>query len=193
MGGNSKKGASSKLDVKGKTVVLTGTMAGIHRDDITRMLTELGARVTGSVSKKTDYVFAAADAGSKKTVAERLGVTVLGESELFALIGTPHVEPHKPAKPPTQEMKAKVAARAPKAGASLSGVTVVITGTLSRPRADVQAMLEAVGAIVHGSVSANTQYLIAGAGVGAAKTSKAAALGVKVIDEATMNSLLGES
>ncbi len=185
--------ASGKIDVNGKTVVLTGTMAGIHRDDITRKLTALGARVTGSVSKKTDYVFAAADAGSKKSVAERLGVPVLGESELFALIGTPHAEPKQPAKPPTEEMKAKVAARAPKTGARFAGVTVVITGTLSKPRAEVQSMLEAAGAVVHGSVSANTQYLLAGAGVGATKTSKAAALGVKVIDEATMNSLLGKS
>lgn len=188
-----KKGTAGKLDVNGKTVVLTGTINGMHRDDVTAKLTALGARVTGSVSKKTDYVFAAADAGSKKSVAESLGVPVLGEAELFALIGAPHVEPKKPAPPPTQAAKAKVAARAPKAAAGLSGVTIVITGTLSKPRAEIESMLEAAGAIVHGSVSANTQYLVAGAGVGATKTSKATALGVKVIDEATMRSLLGES
>ncbi len=87
--------------------------------------------------------------------------------------------------------RVKVAARAPKRSAGLAGVTVVLTGTLSRPRADIESELEAAGAIVHGSVSANTQYLVAGAGVGAAKTSKATALGVKVIDEATMRTLLG--
>jgi len=53
-------------------------------------------------------------------------------------------------------------------------------------------MLKAAGAVVHGSVSANTQYLITGAGVGATKTNKAASLGVKVIDEKTMMSLLEE-
>jgi NAD-dependent DNA ligase len=179
-----------RVDVKGKTVVLTGTMTGIHRDDVEAKLASLGAHVTGSVSKKTDLVFAAADAGSKRRVAESLGIPVLGEAELFALIGAPHVEPKARPKPPTKEAKAKVAARAPKRGVGLAGVTVVITGTLSRPRAEIESKLEAAGAIVHGSVSANTQYLVAGAGVGAAKTSKAAALGVKVIDEATMRSLL---
>ncbi len=179
-----------KLDVKGKTVVLTGTMAGIHRDDVAAKLSALGARVTGSVSKKTDIVFAAADAGSKKTAAESLGIPVFGEAELFALIGAPKVAPKKPAKPPSDDAKKKVQTRAPKASTGFHGVTVVITGTLSKPRNEIEAMLKRAGAVVHGSVSANTQYLVAGAGVGATKTSKATALGVKVIDEATMRSLL---
>jgi NAD-dependent DNA ligase len=189
-----------KLDVKGKAVVLTGTMTGIHRDDIKAKLEDLGAVVHGSVSKKTDIVFAAADAGSKKAVAERLGIAVYAEKDLFALIGTPKYvppkTPSKPKKPQTAaaiaKAKSKVAARAPSVGAHFHGVTVVITGTLSRGRAEIQKMLKNAGAIVHGSVSANTQYLVAGAGVGATKTSKAAALGVKVIDEKTMLSLLEE-
>ena len=189
-----------KIDVKGKAVVLTGTMTGIHRDDIKAKLEDLGAVVHGSVSKKTDILFAAADAGSKKGTAERLGIPVYTEKDLFALIGTPKVVPPKnpsrPKKPQTEEAiakgKAKVASRAPAAASHFHGVTVVITGTLSKPRADVQAMLKNAGAIVHGSVSANTQYLVAGAGVGATKTNKAAALGVKVIDEKTMMSLLDE-
>ena len=181
-----------KISVEGKTVVLTGTVTGIHRDEVKKKLAALGAHVTGSVSKKTDILFAMADAGSKKAAAESFGVAIYGEPELFALIGTPDVEPKKPPRPISTAAKEKVHARAPKTSDGIVGMTVVITGTLSRPRAEVEAALRRAGAIVHGSVSANTQYLVAGAGVGATKTSKAAALGVKVIDEATMNALLAD-
>ena len=182
------------MNVKGKTVVLTGTVPGIERKDVKTKLTALGAHVTGSVSHHTDILFAMADAGSKKIAAESLGVKVLGEKDLFALIGKPAaVKPKKPAKPVTQAAKAKVAARAPKASDGLRGEAVVVTGTMSKPRLAVEAELRAVGAIVHGSVSANTQYLITGSSVGAAKISKAQALGVKVIDEATMRKLLART
>jgi DNA ligase (NAD+) len=131
------------------------------------------------------------DAGANKLAdAERHGVTVLGEAALFSLIGKPDA-PKTPPKPITREAKAKVAERKPDEGEGFSGKTCVITGTLSLERAEIAAMLEEAGAKVTGSVSANTHYLITGAGVGAAKTSKATALGVTVIDEATMREMLG--
>jgi DNA ligase (NAD+) len=58
-------------------------------------------------------------------------------------------------------------------------------------RSEIAALLEAAGANVTGSVSANTHYLITGAGVGASKLTKATALGVAIIDEAKMNEMLG--
>jgi len=184
-------GGSTKLSVNGKTVVLTGTVPGMERKDAEAKLTGLGARCTSSVSKKTDYVFAMADAGSKKADAERLGIPVLTETVLFALIGKPGAPPKASAKPITKAAKKKVAARkADLNDAGFAGKTVVLTGTLSRQRADIAAVLEEAGATVTGSVSANTHYLITGAGVGAAKTSKASALGVTVIDEAKMNEML---
>ncbi|HEY0251069.1 MAG TPA: BRCT domain-containing protein, partial [Kofleriaceae bacterium] len=85
-----------KLSVTGKTVVLTGTVTGMQRKDVEDKLKGLGAKVTSSVSKKTDFVFATADAGSKKAEAEKLGVLVLGETQLFSLIG----KPGSAAKPP---------------------------------------------------------------------------------------------
>ena len=181
-----------KLSVTGKTVVLTGTIPGMERKDAEAKLKGLGAKVISSVSKKTDFLFAMDDAGSKKADADRLGVLVLGSTELFALIGKPGAVPRKPKAPITAEAKKKVKARAPKASKGFAGVTVVITGTLSAGRSEISARLEEAGAIVAGSVSANTQYLITGAGVGASKIGKATALGVKVIDEATMNEMLGE-
>ncbi len=181
---------STKLTVMGKTVVLTGTVPGMQRDDVEAKLVGLGARCTGSVSKKTDLVFAMADAGSKKAEAERLGIPVLGEVQLFSLIGKPGGPERKPAKPVSKEAKEKVSERRPEQSEGFAGKTVVITGTLSKQRSEIAALLEEAGAKVTGSVSANTHYLITGAGVGAAKTSKATALGVTVIDEATMNEML---
>jgi DNA ligase (NAD+) len=70
----------------GKTVVLTGTLASMTREDATAALEQLGARVSGSVSRKTSYVVAGDEAGRKLEKARQLGVEVLGEAEFLKLI-----------------------------------------------------------------------------------------------------------
>lgn len=70
----------------GKTVVLTGTLDSMGRKEATDILENLGAKVTGSVSKATDAVVAGHDAGSKLDKAQALGITVLSESEFLELI-----------------------------------------------------------------------------------------------------------
>ena len=70
----------------GKTFVLTGTFPTLSREDAKAMLEAAGAKVAGSVSKKTDYVVAGADAGSKLTKAQELGVSVLDEAGMLALL-----------------------------------------------------------------------------------------------------------
>ena len=73
--------------VTGKTVVFTGTLTTIGRSEAKAHAERLGAKVSGSVSKKTDYVIAGTDAGSKLEKATELGLTVLTEQEWLALIG----------------------------------------------------------------------------------------------------------
>jgi DNA ligase (NAD+) len=71
----------------GKTLVLTGTMPNLTREEATRRVEAAGGKVTGSVSKKTDYVVAGADPGSKLTKAQEIGTEVLDEDGLLALLG----------------------------------------------------------------------------------------------------------
>jgi DNA ligase (NAD+) len=72
----------------GKTVVLTGTLNAMGRDEAAKKLEALGAKISGSVSKKTDFVIAGESAGSKLTKAQELGVTVIeDEAEFLRLLG----------------------------------------------------------------------------------------------------------
>lgn len=72
---------------EGKTVVVTGSLQNYTRNSIKEKLESLGAKVSGSVSKKTDYVLAGEEAGSKLTKARNLGVKVLTEDEFEEMIG----------------------------------------------------------------------------------------------------------
>jgi DNA ligase (NAD+) len=80
-----KKRRGTKL--AGKTFVLTGTLAHFTRDEAKKMIEDAGGKVTGSVSKKTDYVVAGADAGSKLDKAKELGVGVIDEKEMEKIVG----------------------------------------------------------------------------------------------------------
>ena len=81
-----KKARKAEGKLAGKQFVLTGTLPTYSRDDATRMIEEAGGRVTGSVSKKTDYVVVGADPGSKLDKARSLNVKTIDEAELLKLL-----------------------------------------------------------------------------------------------------------
>lgn len=79
--------AAAGTSLAGKTFVLTGTLPTLGREAAKQLLEAAGAKVSGSVSKKTDYVVAGAEAGSKLEKAVELGVSVLSEAEMLTLLG----------------------------------------------------------------------------------------------------------
>jgi DNA ligase (NAD+) len=79
------------LDTSGaaydKIFVLTGALPTLSRDEATRRIRDCGGKVTGSVSKKTDFVVCGADPGSKQVKAVELGIAILDEAGLLNLLG----------------------------------------------------------------------------------------------------------
>ena len=78
---------SLKNEITGKIFVLTGTLPTLKRDQAAALIEAAGGKVSGSVSKKTDFVVAGAEAGSKLEKAQSLGIAVLSEEELLGMLG----------------------------------------------------------------------------------------------------------
>ena len=79
-----KTGVDNRFD--GKTFVLTGTLENYTRDEASEIIENFGGKTSSTVSKKTNYVLAGEEAGSKLTKAQQLGVTILSEEEFMKLI-----------------------------------------------------------------------------------------------------------
>ncbi|XLM20380.1 NAD-dependent DNA ligase LigA, partial [Chromobacterium piscinae] len=77
---------AAALPLDGKTLVLTGTLPTLSRDQAKALIEAAGGKVSGSVSKKTHYVVAGEEAGSKLAKAQELGVAILDEAGLQALL-----------------------------------------------------------------------------------------------------------
>src|SRR2546430_2432308 len=119
------------MNVKGKTVVLTGTLSALSREEAEAGLKKLGARVTGSVSAKTDILFAGEKAGSKLAKATRLGIAIYGEDELCELLGVKASKKKERKKPEPVPVFAGTPT-------TLTGKTICVTGTLSVERDEME-------------------------------------------------------
>jgi DNA ligase (NAD+) len=84
--GEARPAAAAAGPLAGKTLVLTGTLPTLSRDEAKALIEAAGGKAAGSVSKKTDYVVAGAEAGSKLARAEELGIAILGETGLMELL-----------------------------------------------------------------------------------------------------------
>ncbi|MFT3711380.1 MAG: hypothetical protein QM817_27420 [Archangium sp.] len=174
------------IDVKGKTVVLTGTFQKLKRDEAETALEKLGAKVSGSVSAKTHFLFVGVDAGSKLAKAKSLGVPVHDEAALMKILSG--VAEDAKEEVAEQKAKEKKAAATPSKGAKkvsvFAGKIVVCTGTFATmKRSDAEKTLRDAGAEVNGSVSAKTNILIVGEDAGS-KLAKAQKLGIQIMTEA---------
>ncbi|RYD05706.1 hypothetical protein N752_07355 [Desulforamulus aquiferis] len=74
------------MTLAGKTFVVTGTLEGFSRQEAQRAIEELGGKVSGSVSKNTDYVLVGENPGSKRDKAVKLGIRILNEQEFTEMI-----------------------------------------------------------------------------------------------------------
>jgi DNA ligase (NAD+) len=82
-----KRAAPTSPGIAGKTIVVTGTLERLSREEIEKLIKSLGGKTSGSVSKKTDFIVAGEKAGTKLDKAKALGVTVLNETEFEKLLG----------------------------------------------------------------------------------------------------------
>ncbi|MDD4736446.1 MAG: hypothetical protein PHP44_10130, partial [Kiritimatiellae bacterium] len=95
-------GGTEKADspIAGKTFVITGTLPVRGRDEMADLIRARGGKVTGSVSRRTDYVIAGENAGSKLTDAQTLGIPILTEEQFNQLLGAASETPQPAAPPP---------------------------------------------------------------------------------------------
>ena len=169
-------GSGAGGGLQGKVFVITGTLPRRSREACKAAIEAVGGSVKSSVSGKTDYLVAGEKAGSKLTKAQELGVGILDEDALDALLA-----------------EAEAAAEA-SAGEgppqTLAGLSFVVTGTLPRrSRDEAKAAIEAGGGRVVSAVSKKTDYLVAGEKAGS-KLAKAEALGIVVLDEDALDAML---
>lgn len=173
--------AKAPSSVDGKKVCVTGTLHKLKRKEVEAMLTDLGAKVVGSVSKNTDLLIAGEKAGSKLDKAQSLGIDIIDEDGLLKLLGTDDPKPPAIASQPKPT---------PASSGPFVGKKVCVTGKFhGMTRKEVQSTLAKMGADVSSSVSSKTDVLVVGTDAGS-KLDKAEDLGIEILDEAAFTKMV---
>eukprot|EP00300_Choanocystis_sp_HF-7_P006189 c14540_g1_i1.p1 GENE.c14540_g1_i1~~c14540_g1_i1.p1 ORF type:complete len:318 (-),score=79.93 c14540_g1_i1:93-1019(-) len=197
------------MSVEGKKIAITGTLS-MKRAELKDLIEAAGGKVMAKVSKNTDIVVVGEDAGEKLTQAEDLGLTIWTEDEIVASLtskkskakeskpepkaaakGKAKAAPAKAAEP-KKSTRGKAAAKEAPDDSEIAGKKFVLTGTLSRKRAEIKALIEAAGGKVLSAVSKNVDIIIAGED-GGEKLDKANDLGLTVWDESEIMAALEDS
>jgi DNA ligase (NAD+) len=168
----------------GKTFVVTGELMNYLRKDIEKLITDLGGKATGSVSKNTNYVVAGEAAGSKLDRARELGVPVLSEEDFEKLLKDLRTQKRAAPSPAGSAGASPSPAPAPAVGSTpLAGKTVVVTGTLvNYQRKDIEKRITELGGKPGSGVSKNTSFVVVGTDAGS-KLDRARELGIPVYTE----------
>eukprot|EP00300_Choanocystis_sp_HF-7_P006190 c14540_g1_i2.p1 GENE.c14540_g1_i2~~c14540_g1_i2.p1 ORF type:complete len:288 (-),score=75.09 c14540_g1_i2:93-929(-) len=167
------------MSVEGKKIAITGTLS-MKRAELKDLIEAAGGKVMAKVSKNTDIVVVGEDAGEKLTQAEDLGLTIWTEDEIVASLTS------------KKSTRGKAAAKEAPDDSEIAGKKFVLTGTLSRKRAEIKALIEAAGGKVLSAVSKNVDIIIAGED-GGEKLDKANDLGLTVWDESEIMAALEDS
>jgi len=185
------------MSLDGKVLCFTGKLE-MPRKEAKAMAEGAGAKVTGSVSGKTDILVAGADAGSKIAAAQSKGVDVWTEDEFMKACNGKGKGKKRKAEPKAKAApkKAKAAAKSNKskkaaAGSAIDGKKFCLTGTLATmKRTEAKSQIEAAGGKVVGAVSKNVDIVVAAPGAGSKQT-KAEDLGLEVWSEDDLVNALG--
>ena len=168
------------IEVANKTICITGKFTHVNRGEATAHLASMGAKMTGSVSAKTDILFVGDKAGSKLAKAKSLGIVVYDETQLMTVLSAT----------PAPVLEAAPVAQAHGAETPFTGKAIALTGTFATmKRSDAKTVLIQAGANVGSSISKKTDLLIYGADAGS-KLAKATSLGVATMTEIEMVALL---
>lgn len=196
----------TNFSLNGKCVCISGETK-LDRHLLWALVVACGGRWVTSVSSLVDLLVCGATPGPRKLMMAELHQTpICTEDELEAIIrrdldypaekGTlfaiawrlPYQNKETP-KPATHRAAVRRAPRIPEGNGPLRGMNIVLTGTLTRPRKEIEQLISHAGGVPMGAISGTTTYLVAGEG-GGSKREKAVKLNIPIIDEAALLAMI---
>lgn len=196
----------ANFSLSGKCVCITGETK-LDRHMLWALIAACGGRWVTSVSSLVDVLVCGETPGPRKLMMAELHQTPICNEEelesvirrdldyptekgtLFALAWRLPYQNKEKGTNPVPRSSAPRAPRVPEGDGPLRGMNIVLTGTLSRPRKEIEQMISRAGGLPMGAISGTTSYLVAGEG-GGSKREKAAKLNIPIIDEAALLAMI---